>query len=144
MKNLIGKRGIILFLSAAGEFVKDKAKTKFLLQRVNKKATMNKTSIQSVWHQLELLIEAVKAWRSGEYKQISTKSILIIIAGLLYFVTPIDMVPDFMIGLGILDDITVIGFVVNQLSKELDEFKDWKTKRSSPSIALDYEQNIKQ
>ena len=43
-----------------------------------------------------------------------------------------DLIPDFIIGLGIIDDVAVIGFTVKQLSIELDRFKNWK--ENSPTI----------
>ena len=47
---------------------------------------------------------------------------LLIIGSLLYLVFPVDIVPDFIIGLGILDDITVLTFIWFALKSELDEY----------------------
>ncbi len=47
---------------------------------------------------------------------------LLIVVILLYLVFPVDIVPDFIIGLGILDDITVIAFIWLALKSELDEY----------------------
>ncbi|MFE4525456.1 YkvA family protein [Cytobacillus firmus] len=55
---------------------------------------------------------------------------IFIIASILYFVSPIDLVPDFLIGMGILDDAAVLGFAVSQISGELEKFKDWKDSRT--------------
>jgi uncharacterized membrane protein YkvA (DUF1232 family) len=38
-----------------------------------------------------------------------------------------DLVPDFIPGLGYLDDVTVIGFVMNSIRKDVDRFKFWET-----------------
>ncbi|MHB1394777.1 MAG: DUF1232 domain-containing protein [Clostridia bacterium] len=47
---------------------------------------------------------------------------LLIVGSLLYLVFPVDIVPDFIIGIGILDDITVLTFIWLALKSELDEY----------------------
>jgi uncharacterized membrane protein YkvA (DUF1232 family) len=63
---------------------------------------------------------------NGQYREIPTKSILSVIAALLYFVSPIDAIPDFLLGFGFIDDAAIIAFTVRQISKDLDSFKQWK------------------
>jgi uncharacterized membrane protein YkvA (DUF1232 family) len=41
---------------------------------------------------------------------------------------PIDLMPDFIPGLGLLDDITLLGWVFNTLSKEIKEYEVWYDK----------------
>ncbi len=55
-------------------------------------------------------------------KEVSFFKKLLIIGSLLYLVFPVDIVPDFIIGLGILDDITVLTFIWLALKSELDEY----------------------
>ncbi|WP_416422972.1 YkvA family protein [Pseudomonas sp. App30] len=64
-------------------------------------------------------------WR-GEYRAINPRSLVMIVAGLLYFVSPIDAIPDWIPGIGLLDDIAVLAWVVNSLEKELAAFKAWR------------------
>lgn len=46
----------------------------------------------------------------------------LILGSLLYFVLPTDIVPDFIIGLGWLDDATVAAFIWNALRAEIKEY----------------------
>jgi uncharacterized membrane protein YkvA (DUF1232 family) len=140
-KKNIGRKGINLFSTKAAVYTKDKTKLQNLLGQSTKKLKNHNGIVSSLVEKVQLLIEVVKAWKSGEYRTISTKSILMIIAGLLYFVTPLDLIPDFIIGLGIVDDAAVIGFVINQLNKELDQFKNWKTQKKEdlPIEIKDYD-----
>jgi uncharacterized membrane protein YkvA (DUF1232 family) len=49
------------------------------------------------------------------------------IAGALaYVVFPIDIIPDFILGVGFLDDAFVLGFVVKQLTEEIARYKKFK------------------
>jgi uncharacterized membrane protein YkvA (DUF1232 family) len=49
-----------------------------------------------------------------------------VIAAILYFLLPLDSIPDFILGLGYLDDVTVITFVYRQLSNELEKYRTWR------------------
>ena len=57
---------------------------------------------------------------------IPTKSIIMIIVAVFYFVFPVDLLPDFIIGLGFIDDVAVLGFVISQISSDLSDYKEWK------------------
>lgn len=49
-----------------------------------------------------------------------------VIAAIIYFVSPIDIVPDFLVGIGIIDDVAVLSYVLKQLSAELLNYSHWK------------------
>ncbi len=52
------------------------------------------------------------------------------IAGALaYVVLPSDIIPDFLPGIGFIDDAFVISFVVKQLKKEIEKYKKFKNKK---------------
>jgi uncharacterized membrane protein YkvA (DUF1232 family) len=112
--------------SAAKDYLEQPEKTKELIERASKKAADKKGKLHEVWDHLHLLFDLITAWRKGEYRKIPKGSILMIIATIIYFVSPIDLVPDFLVGLGILDDAAVIGFTLKQISSDLDKFKLWK------------------
>ena len=46
-------------------------------------------------------------------------------AALVYFITPVDAVPDWVLMLGLLDDLAVLGWVLRRWRSELDTFRDW-------------------
>ncbi|AYF53884.1 DUF1232 domain-containing protein [Clostridium botulinum C] len=50
-------------------------------------------------------------------KDIPLKEFLLIGSGLLYFITPIDIIPDFIFPIGFLDDIIAIKIVIDMLEK---------------------------
>lgn len=55
-------------------------------------------------------------------KEVSFFKKLLIIGSFLYLIFPVDIVPDFVIGLGIVDDITVLSFIWFALKSELEEY----------------------
>ncbi|MBS8263195.1 DUF1232 domain-containing protein [Mesobacillus boroniphilus] len=120
------EEGYKKFETKAKEYIKRPEKTDILLKDASKKADDHKGSLGDIWDNLQLLFELVGAWRRGEYRKIPTRSIVTIIASIIYFVSPIDLVPDFLIGLGIVDDAAVIGFVLKQITVDLERFRNWK------------------
>ena len=110
----------------AEEFVSDKEKTKYLLQEASEKAEKNKGALNKIWDDLMALLRLVRAWSAGAYPQVPWKTLLYAVAAIIYFVNPFDMVPDFIPGVGLLDDATVIGFVVRSLRKTIAEFTTWE------------------
>ncbi|NBA98448.1 YkvA family protein [Pseudomonas sp. R5(2019)] len=75
---------------------------------------------------VHLLQSLCLAWWRGEYRAISPKALLSVVAGLLYFVSPIDAIPDWLLGVGMLDDIAVLSWVIKTLSDELEAFRRWR------------------
>ena len=55
-----------------------------------------------------------------------TRTIVLALGALAYFVSPIDAIPDFLFPFGFTDDVTVIGLVVASLSGELARFREWE------------------
>jgi uncharacterized membrane protein YkvA (DUF1232 family) len=68
----------------------------------------------------------VSAWAKGDYKNISTSSIIAVIAALIYFVNPIDLIPDFIPVIGQIDDIIVLGYLIKKWNKEIERFMAWE------------------
>ncbi|WP_026692250.1 YkvA family protein [Peribacillus kribbensis] len=115
-----------LFRGQADRYIKSNGKGSGLLARALRKAGKNELSLKGVWTRLQLLFELVKAWSTGRYRDIPYRSLLMIVIGIIYFVSPIDFIPDFLFGLGILDDAAVLGFIVSQMDPDLNRFQQWK------------------
>lgn len=76
--------------------------------------------------QLKLLQALCLAWWRGEYRAIDTQALLAVMAALLYFVTPIDGIPDWLFGIGLVDDLAVLAWVMRTWRNELAAFEQWR------------------
>ena len=76
------------------------------------------------------LIRLIRAYFNGTYTEISPTALVMIIAGLIYLVNPFDVVPDFLLGIGFLDDATVLGFVILKTKNEIQRFVDWEMQQT--------------
>jgi uncharacterized membrane protein YkvA (DUF1232 family) len=48
------------------------------------------------------------------------------VVGLAYIISPIDLIPDYIIGLGQIDDVAILGLSLYFLERELLKYKEWK------------------
>ena len=87
-------------------------------------------------HDVKLMQSLCLAWWRGEYRDISKKSIVTIVAGLLYFVSPLDAIPDWLLGVGFLDDIAVLGWVIKTVGDELTKFKTWRDTQAPEKLRV--------
>lgn len=71
----------------------------------------------------------IKAYALGQYREVPWKTILLIVAAVIYFINPLDLVPDIVPLTGLTDDFAVLLWVYNSVSNEIDRFLAWeKTK----------------
>ena len=55
--------------------------------------------------------------------KLETRTYVMIAGALAYVVLPIDVIPDFIPGIGFVDDLFVVGFVMKSLTDEIERFK---------------------
>ncbi|MBL7992707.1 MAG: DUF1232 domain-containing protein [Candidatus Kapabacteria bacterium] len=58
-----------------------------------------------------------------------------VIAGLLYFISPIDLLPDYIPILGYIDDAFVMSVVMNAMASEIERYKAYMEQKSFGKIA---------
>ena len=120
------KKRLAPFKAKANEYLKDKKKTLGLLNEALQKATTNRTALGETWEKLQLLFGVLRDWINGNYKEMPTRSLLLIVLGIVYFVSPLDGIFDYIPFAGLVDDAAVAGFVITQVSVDLDRYKLWK------------------
>ena len=75
---------------------------------------------------LAVLLSMLRAYIKKQYTDVSMGTILLGIAALLYVVAPADLVPDFILGAGLLDDAAVLGMVLQAMHMDLSKYKKWQ------------------
>ncbi|MDY7565736.1 YkvA family protein [Pseudomonas sp. RTC3] len=85
---------------------------------------------------LRLLQALCLAYWRGEYRAVSPKAMLSVVAGLMYFLSPFDAVPDWIPGIGMLDDIAVLAWVMKSLESELNAFRAWRARQAPEKLVV--------
>lgn len=83
---------------------------------------------------VQLLIRMVKAYASGEYRGLPWKSLLSVVAVLVYFVSPIDLIPDFLPVIGITDDVALVVWLIKSLGDDISKFGAWERSKKTINI----------
>lgn len=113
------------YLPIAQRFLK-RGRLPALLLAVTRKSGGGARSLASIRGDLSLLQELCVAWWRGSYRAINPQALVAIVAGLIYFVSPVDAIPDFIPGLGLVDDLAVLAWVMKTWGGELDAFRTWR------------------
>ncbi len=121
----------------AESMLKDPNKSKAILEKALKKSSDNKSVFDDIWDDLQALIRMVRAYRKGDYTQISKKSIILVGGALVYLVNPLDIIPDIAPLVGLLDDFTIIGYVINTVRQEVKDFLAWEDSIITEEIAYE-------
>jgi uncharacterized membrane protein YkvA (DUF1232 family) len=85
--------------------------------------------IGRLWADLPLLFRLLKAWKAGHYRGLSLRTMASLVAALLYVVSPVDLLPDFIPGIGLIDDAAVLVFLLHSMAQDMAAFRLWEQGR---------------
>ena len=100
-----------------GEFINDEA----IRNKINRAYPALKKALENVRELYALFKDSVK----GDYK-LHPANVAMIGGGLLYFILPADLIPDFIPLVGYLDDLAVLTTITNSLKGEINTYRNWK------------------
>jgi uncharacterized membrane protein YkvA (DUF1232 family) len=121
-------------LEKAADYAKSNKKMGDLLSKVRSKS-QNLESAEnnaSFMENVSTLRRMVRAYKQGDYREIPWRSLTLVLAGLLYFVSPIDFIPDLLPLVGFTDDIAVVLWVYNAIKSDSENFRRWDSTQGVP------------
>ncbi len=119
-------RNLLSFQHHAEEIVNNSPRLRALARRAQRKASAPKSRLGSLRTDIPVLIRLVRSYARGDYRSLPWKSIVLATVALLYFVTPFDLIPDFLVGTGFLDDAIVVAYVLKAIRDDLGRFEEWE------------------
>jgi uncharacterized membrane protein YkvA (DUF1232 family) len=81
------------------------------------------------WPYLMAMIRLIRVYQLGEYRDIAAQNLILVVAALLYFVSPFDAIPDSVPILGHIDDALVVRLALRSVGADLDTFMAWETSK---------------
>ena len=90
-------------------------------KKVEKASPVLRQILENLKNLYGLFVDSVK----GKYN-LHPAIIGLIGGGLLYFIIPLDLIPDYIPIVGLLDDYVVLSAIINSLQTELADYRDWK------------------
>jgi len=82
--------------------------------------------LQRFIEDLKLLISIIKDYWAKEYREIPFMSLAAIVFALLYVLNPVDLIPDPIPVVGLLDDALVMSVCLFLVEEDLLKYKEWK------------------
>ena len=109
----------------AEDLLKDDARMESFLEKIEKKIKWIPFLAQE-FKNIPTMVSMVRSYLRGNYTKILKRTILAIVSALIYFLSPIDVVPDWIPLLGQLDDAIVIASCWNLVNKDVEDYRQWK------------------
>lgn len=87
------------------------------------------------------LVRLIRSWLNGSYRVFPWGTLFVLLLVGVYAVNPFDIIPDFIPGVGVIDDAAMLGFLVRSIIKDVRKFKDWEAGRAGqPDAAVQVSQ----
>ena len=96
---------------------------------------INSAPLKRFINDVKLLISMIKDSFSGRYKHLPVGVIGAIVFALLYVLSPIDLIPDFIPVIGLLDDAVVLGLCLALAEKDIQKYQLWNESKEQPAKA---------
>jgi uncharacterized membrane protein YkvA (DUF1232 family) len=111
-------------------YVTDPTRLRQLVQdAVGKINTIPRGPFGETWPYLLAMIRVIPDYQRAEYRDMPAERLLVVIAAIIYFVSPFDVIPDWVPILGHVDDAFVVTLALKSVRGDLDAFMAWETAR---------------
>lgn len=111
--------------SRARKILKDPEALKKVAEEANRSGASRSGPFAAVMDDFRTLVRLVVAYARGNYRDIPADALVLVVGGLIYVVSPLDLIPDFL-PVGYVDDAAVVIWVVKSVRDELDAFRAWE------------------
>lgn len=121
-------------LKEAEAYLADESKMQQLLKLLP--LLFHQRALAPVLKDLILLFHYIKDVKNHRYLYYSPGKLVLIIALLIYVVSPLDFVPDWIPGAGYLDDAALVAYAMKQLDNELQRYFHWYKSKQKNDIEI--------
>lgn len=92
----------------------------------NKSSKLDVKRFRKLIRQIKLSIELLKDYKNKRYTQVPWRTIAFIAAAILYFLNPMDLVPDLLPVFGITDDAILFASMFKSIQLDLEKYSSWR------------------
>jgi uncharacterized membrane protein YkvA (DUF1232 family) len=76
---------------------------------------------------LSVFSRLLRSYAKGEYREVPWGVLMAAVTALMYFLMPWDAIPDFLVGMGLVDDAVFIAFAARQIRSDIQKYHQWET-----------------
>ncbi|TDO08689.1 MULTISPECIES: YkvA family protein [Halomonas] len=107
----------------------------FLMARLRRRAHL----LGQVGRALRLFLPMTRdvIWR--RYRPVPWGAFLWMLAALAYLISPLDLIPDMLVLLGLVDDVVIVGWLLTRVDRHLAGYRAWRERatESGPTTGED-------
>lgn len=86
--------------------------------------------LQKYWKDVCEVFSLLKDWMAGRYPAVPWTVIATLVGALLYVLSPLDLIPDFIPVVGFTDDAGVFAVALSFAGADLEKYREWKRQRA--------------
>lgn len=75
---------------------------------------------------LRTLLPLLRDVASGRYRPVPWKALGIAAGAFVYLISPLDLIPDVLVGIGVLDDLVIVTWLLGKLDDALEDYRVWR------------------
>lgn len=109
----------------AAEVLKNSKKTEGLLKKVFD-VIENVPGIGKYASDIKYMCAMVRDYAKRDYTDVKLSAMIAVAAALIYLVSPIDIIPDYIPVVGYLDDMAVLAYAIKVTYKEIEAYRLWR------------------
>jgi uncharacterized membrane protein YkvA (DUF1232 family) len=95
------------------------------------KKFLNYPLLMRLFQDLRLLAALLRDYWRGDYRNVSMISIVVFLLSVAYILSPLDLIPDYLLGLGQIDDLAVLGLGLFLLESDLSKYNRWRSEKKN-------------
>ena len=85
--------------------------------------------LQEYWEDVQTFFQMLGDYWNGSYREVPFATIAAIVGALAYLICPIDVIPDFIPVIGLVDDAAVIAICLKLVRTDIAAYRAWKHPR---------------
>jgi uncharacterized membrane protein YkvA (DUF1232 family) len=112
----------------AESYVGDAEELRCLVEKATRKSEKCYEFLVAPWESLQIFLRLLRAQLAGKFRA-PADSVLVLVAAVIYFVSPFDLIPDSVPVLGLMDDAALITCVAKANLNLISTFRTWEILR---------------
>ncbi len=117
----------------ADALLRDDAKMEPFLEKLEKKLKWI-PFVRQEFKMVPILISMVRSYWKKDYTRVPRRTMLAIVSALIYFLSPIDVIPDWIPVLGQVDDALVVATCWKLVNKDVEDYRQWQKERKNQQL----------
>jgi uncharacterized membrane protein YkvA (DUF1232 family) len=115
-------------LDSAKAYVRNPERLRDLVTEATRKALfLPEETFKGTLVYLQAMLRLMRAYYRGEYRAVPMTTLLIIVAALIYLLNPFDLLPDWIPGIGFIDDAFILTLAIRRTREAIEQFLAWES-----------------